>query len=255
MKKEEKKYYVYVYLDPTKPGTYRYPFEHGAYCPKFEPIYVGAGSGKRYRFFLLFKSRIKNEALYNKIVKIRERNFRQDPIVKKIKIGLSRNESFEWETKLIIAIGRLNLKTGPLFNRTNGGPGSVGVIRSKESKKKAGEKIKKRWENLEYKEKMKKIHKKSWKNLTEERRSERIKQFNENKKSMYSSPESKEKLGNRMRDQWKDPEWRKNTLKAVSERNKRKWKDPEYRKKMITAIKSQYSRFPSNFCLINLNGE
>ena len=133
MKKEEKKYYVYVYLDPTKPGTYRYPFKHGVYCPKFEPIYIGAGKNQRYRFFLLFKSRVKNESLFNEINQIRERNSWQDPIIKKIKIGLSRNESFKWETKLIIAIGRMDLKTGPLFNKTNGGLGTLGMIQSKES--------------------------------------------------------------------------------------------------------------------------
>ena len=39
-----KKYYVYIYLDPRKPGIYNY--EELEF--KYEPFYVGKGTNKRY---------------------------------------------------------------------------------------------------------------------------------------------------------------------------------------------------------------
>jgi len=38
------KFYVYIYLDPQKPGN----FSYGPYHFDFEPFYVGKGFGDRY---------------------------------------------------------------------------------------------------------------------------------------------------------------------------------------------------------------
>ena len=38
-------YYVYVYLDPNKPGKYQYP--ELTSCFLFEPFYVGKGTRMR----------------------------------------------------------------------------------------------------------------------------------------------------------------------------------------------------------------
>ena len=36
----EKKYYVYIYIDPRKPGKFKY----GEYEFDYEPFYIGKGS-------------------------------------------------------------------------------------------------------------------------------------------------------------------------------------------------------------------
>ena len=42
---KENKYYVYIYLDPRKPGKYYYP--NMDVCFLFEPFYVGKGKNKQ----------------------------------------------------------------------------------------------------------------------------------------------------------------------------------------------------------------
>lgn len=119
---EDKNFYVYIYLDPRKPGNYVY----GEFKFDYEPFYVGKGSFRRLKDHIMncrLKSD-KNKLKTNKIKKIiRETN--RDPIIIKFKEILNLSESLILEKKIVETIGRINLKTGPLVNLTNGGsPGN-----------------------------------------------------------------------------------------------------------------------------------
>lgn len=120
-------FYVYVYLDPRKPGKYVY----GEYEFEYEPFYVGKGKNKRLYDHL--KSVGKNPYFSRKIKKIQnELGF--DPIIIKYKEFLIENMSLNLEISMIQKIGRYNLKKGPLCNLTDGGEGTTGIIDTEETK-------------------------------------------------------------------------------------------------------------------------
>jgi hypothetical protein len=113
-------FYVYVYLDPRKPGEYRYSdltFSH-------EPFYVG--KGKKKRQFSHIRNAYKNKQThkYNKIRKILQ--IGQNPIVLLFKDNLEEQDAFDLEILLIKTIGRFDLQQGPLTNKTDGGDGFSG---------------------------------------------------------------------------------------------------------------------------------
>lgn len=120
-------FYVYVYLDPRKPGDYIY----GDLRFSNEPFYVGKGKKYRYKDHLNEKE-TKNIVKHNKINKIRNDGLM--PIIQILYDKLTNEESLVLEIKTIRQIGRLNIKTGPLTNLTDGGEGHVGFIQTKETK-------------------------------------------------------------------------------------------------------------------------
>ena len=128
-------FYVYVYLDPRKPGYYVY----GNYIFEYEPIYVGKGSNGRLHHHLQeyyqTKNKSSNKHLTSKINKIRKETG-IDPFIIKVNEGLTEDISFELERELICVIGRHDEKLGPLCNHTDGGDGSSGHIKSEEAKRK-----------------------------------------------------------------------------------------------------------------------
>lgn len=106
-------YYVYVYLDPRKPGDYKYDeFEFN-----FEPFYVGKGTKSRLLRHL--KETNRNPIKIAKISKIRSEGAL--PIILKVIDKVSNEESLEIEKRLIKKIGRYCKGTGPLTNYTEGG--------------------------------------------------------------------------------------------------------------------------------------
>ena len=119
-------FYTYIYLDPRKSGFYNY----GNYVFECEPFYVGKGKNEQSKFHLKeAKYDVSNKWIYNlyktnKIKKILQENL--EPIILKVKENLSEQEAFELEIWLIWAIGRFNLKLGPLTNLTDGGEGVSG---------------------------------------------------------------------------------------------------------------------------------
>ena len=121
-----KEFYVYIYLDPRKPGSFRYnDLEFN-----FEPFYVGKGTKNRSHSGI----RDKNKSL--KVSKIRailkSENF---PIIIKLYEDITNNESFTKEIETILKIGRIDNKTGPLTNMTDGGTGGTGLKHNSSWKK------------------------------------------------------------------------------------------------------------------------
>lgn len=119
-------FYVYAYLDPRKPGKYiygRYEFDH-------EPFYIGKGSLSRHLRHLKNWREKHNKLKTNKIDKIIKDGF--IPIVKKIFINLSNDESLEIEKDMINIIGRITKLNGPLTNIDDGGKSSLIGYKHKE---------------------------------------------------------------------------------------------------------------------------
>lgn len=101
-------FYVYAWLDPTKPCGRGYKSN---YFP-CEPFYIGKGRGRRYlntdRRNYQFKKKLRST---------------DNPFPVKIKRSLSEADAFALEVELIHAIGRIDIGTGPLVNLTSGGEG------------------------------------------------------------------------------------------------------------------------------------
>lgn len=119
-KKTRPIFYVYVLTDPCKPGRYKY----GRWTFKHEPFYVGKGFGDRAKASASGTKQC-NQHKLNRIKKI-QTTAGSDPILVIKKQGLTEAEAFDLERRMVLKIGRRDLKTGPLTNWTDGGDGSVG---------------------------------------------------------------------------------------------------------------------------------
>jgi hypothetical protein len=102
-----KKFYTYAYLREDR-----------------TPYYIGKGSGKR-----AYK-KYKNESI--KLPKNKSR-------IIFLKQNLIEEEAFKHEIYMIAVFGRKDLGTGILRNKTNGGEGVSGIIRSENYKRKMSE--------------------------------------------------------------------------------------------------------------------
>lgn len=126
-------YYVYVYLDPTKPDIYETHFLTFLY----EPFYIGFGSKNR-MFDHIKRTYNKNNKNFNicKIRKMIDGNIQ--PIILKIFDNLSPEEAKILEIKMISDLGTrakvAGIKRGPLTNLTSGGDGIIGYDMSKRKK-------------------------------------------------------------------------------------------------------------------------
>ena len=159
-------YYVYVYLDPRKKGSYTYDDIHLEY----EPFYVGKGYGNRIKVHLYEYSLKQNNQKNNKIKKIINEGL--EPIRIKLFIELTEIEALEKEIEVIEKIG-LNVLT----NVTKGGRISYKYIKkhlnkgrkhSEETKNKISEKLKNRVITEEWKNKISNGSKGKKKVFTEE---------------------------------------------------------------------------------------
>lgn len=134
-------FYVYVYLDPTKPGLWK----AGHYKFQFEPFYVGKGHGKRstghLRTVLKGKTCSRNPHKSRRIAKI-IRDSGKEPIIRLLQMRLTEEEALDLEAYIILKLGRRCLGTGPLTNRTDGGVAFCGRVISKKERKKMSEVVK-----------------------------------------------------------------------------------------------------------------
>jgi hypothetical protein len=131
------KYYVYVYLDPRKKGIFKYldiEFE-------YEPFYVGKGHGDRYLHHvrkIKNNNKVKISQKYARIIDIISDNM--DPVILKIGENMEEDDSLILEKKIIQSIGRLDLSSGPLTNRNDGGLNpQLNYRHSEETKRKISE--------------------------------------------------------------------------------------------------------------------
>ena len=117
--------FIYVYLDPRKPGEYKY----GDYRFDHEPFYVGVSSGRtihdrkaRHLQYAKNDKDITNNNYKKNIIKsILSDNL--EPIILKYIDGVSLSESFLKEKDMISTIGNRYDKSGPLVNISKGGDG------------------------------------------------------------------------------------------------------------------------------------
>jgi|GEM_PF-3464299 len=141
MKNDSKNiFYVYAYLDPRKPGLYKY----GRIEFEYEPFYIGKGSGARDMKFHEHTTRF----VRSLIVCLKRKGLQ--PVVSRVIDSTTEKEAFAKEKFLIKSIGRRDKNEGPLTNMTAGGEGSSGTICSDElreirSKNMTGEKHHQYW--------------------------------------------------------------------------------------------------------------
>lgn len=202
-------YYLYVLLDPRKPGLFKYDdlvFNH-------EPFYVGISKIKKRYFEHLYEAYNLNIKTHkcNKIRKIKEDNG-NDPIVLKIFENISKNEVIKLETEYIKKIGRSDLKNGSLTNQTDGGDGTSGHIYSEEQNKQKSERTIKLWKDESWRKNQIKIIREYRKNnldMKEKSSKSLIKNY-------INNPKLKENVSKRFKKLWKDESWRNKIIKSRS---------------------------------------
>jgi hypothetical protein len=177
-------FYVYIYLDPRKPGEYKYD----EYSFNYEPFYVGKGKGNRmYDHINEVRDTYKN----NKIQKILSEEYNLENYIIKIEDYMEEQDAFDLEIEMISLIGRLDLETGPLTNLTDGGEGSSGRLNTKETKEKISNSLKGHKVSEETRKKQSKI-KKGKEPWNKGKKNSQV-AWNKGKKNIYSE-ETKKKM-------------------------------------------------------------
>lgn len=145
-------YQIYILNDPRKSGNYSYESIDFSFLN--EPFYVGKTNNLNNRKLSHF----------NESKGFLDTNNHKCNIIRKlISLGLdlpftiikefeNEQEAFEYEKFLIKTIGRFDLGTGPLANKTDGGEGTTGRVVSDKTKKLLSLKMKERLKHPAYQE-------------------------------------------------------------------------------------------------------
>jgi hypothetical protein len=107
---EEKKYYVYILLNPKKPGEYKYE----NISLEYEPFYVGKGTGKRAESHYKGPVISGNTKKENLIEELKLDGF--EPMFKKVFFSNNSRDTLDYEKELIFGLGRDIFGSGPLLN-------------------------------------------------------------------------------------------------------------------------------------------
>jgi len=245
-------FYVYVYRDPRP-------------LKKDQPVYVGKGTGDRdishwskgshNKPFQDFISHLKQRGL----VALCERVFETEVEA----------EAFAKEIELIALYGRRNTGTGTLFNRTDGGEGASGAVRSEAEKAHLSVEFGRIWKDPIYRAKI--IAAQKSVQGTDEARAMK----SENSAQAWADPEvrqkrqagikrsrntteSKAKTSAQSKAQWSDPEYaakqaannheianRAEVKAAKAAAAKALWANPEWKAKMMAARKTKVAPPPA----------
>jgi predicted XRE-type DNA-binding protein len=130
-------FYIYIYLDSRYNGQYCY----NDVCFLYKPFYIGKGKNGRYK-----EINNRNDNFIEIMNDIEKSGL--ESIVFKLYENLSEEKSFELETKSINEIGRIDLGTGFLINKTSGGQGKNGYKYSKEIREIISEKKRKNFTEI-----------------------------------------------------------------------------------------------------------
>lgn len=144
-------YYIYVYLDTRKKGSYSF----GDFHFEYEPFYIGKGTNDRYLTHLRVANgsrKGKNNLIVTKIKSILNDGF--EPKIIKIIEGLTKYNYDSYEISTIRLIGKSCDGLGPLLNTTNGGDGGVTWIGEHHNKGKKLEEIVGDERSIELKQKL-----------------------------------------------------------------------------------------------------
>ncbi len=186
-------FYVYVYLDPLISGKY----EYGDYKFDFEPFYVGKGKNKRLYYHITEAERYyesgfnRDRVNISKVEKIKNIiDVGKYPIIIKLVDNISEDESIKIEMDLIKCIGRIDLKSGTLTNKTDGGDGGYNKIITEETRNKIIESSRKRPPVTDI---TRKKHSESWKKKGDELKSETINKISKTLKDKWVNKTEDEK--------------------------------------------------------------
>ena len=222
--------YVYVYLDPRKPGI----FEYGDYKFDYEPFYVGKGKEDRdtqHLRDLFHLGGRKNTCKDNKLKAIIQQG--KAPIILRLIENLTDDEACAKEIEMIALIGRSCEKTGPLTNLHKGGTGGS---QPEEIRKQTGLKISQRWAEGAYKNKVETP-------MTDEQK-EKIRQAH---LGMKEDPEITKKrvaarAGYKHSEETKQHIREGQKVELAKRNTKQSWENPEIRKKRLEGIKDSWEK-------------
>jgi hypothetical protein len=194
-------YYIYVYLDTRKKGSYSY----GEFHFDYEPFYVGKGINDRYLSHLRIAKgsrKGKNNRVISKIKSILNDCF--EPIILKVIENLSKIDYSSYEILTIKTIGKSCDGLGPLLNTTDGGDGGITWIGEHHNKGKKLEEIVGEEKSVKLKQKL------------SEQASKRVGELNSN----YGNKGELNPIFGTKRSQETIDKIRKNTLKQFSNYSK-----------------------------------